>query len=411
MTFLYNTGIKLFNSGVALASLFNSKAALLHKGQKNWSKRLREATKGKTGFVWIHAASLGEFEQGRPLIEYIRKHYPEKPILVTFFSPSGYEVRKNYELADVVCYLPFDTKANVIEFLDIIKPTLAVFVKYEFWYNYLTELKTHSIPTYSISTIFREEQTFFKSYGRWYRKMLGSFDYLFVQDAKSAELLDSIGISNHEVAGDTRFDRVRDNLKQAKEIDVVSAFCGQSKILVVGSSWPKDEEILCQYINNISDLKVIFAPHEVHEGHIAALEKMVTKPVVRYTEATTTNVTEKQVLIINTIGILSSVYKYADITYVGGGFGVGIHNILEAATFGKPILFGPNYKKFKEAVDLVDRKGAFVITNFEDSKQLLDEMLKSNSVINEAGAKSLAYVEENLGATGKIMKRLEKHLL
>ena len=410
MTFLYNTGIKLYKGAVALASLFNRKAALLHQGQKNWSHRLRVATNGKTGFVWIHAASLGEFEQGRPLIEYIRKNNADKPILVTFFSPSGYEVRKNYELADVVCYLPFDTKANVVEFLEIVKPSLAVFVKYEFWYNYLNALKARNIPTYSISTIFRKEQAFFKAYGKWYRKMLGCFDYLFVQDQKSADLLSSIGLIKHEVAGDTRFDRVRDNLKQAKDIDVVSAFCGTSKVLVVGSSWPKDEEMICQYVNNISDLKVIFAPHEVHEAHIAALEKMVNKPLMRYTEATTENVRDKAVLIVNTIGLLASVYKYADITYVGGGFGVGIHNILEAATFGKPIIFGPNYKKFNEAVDLVAQKGAFVVDNYETLKSILDKMLQSDAFINEAGAQSMAYVEANLGATKKIMTRLDKHL-
>lgn len=407
MTLIYNFGISVFKLGVAISAQFNNKTKLLNDGQKNWAEKLRAATNGDTGYIWIHAASLGEFEQGRPLIEYFKKRYPASKILVTFFSPSGYEVRKNYELADVVCYLPFDTAKNASLFIDIIKPSVAIFVKYEFWHYYLKVLKSEGVPTYSVSAIFRSNQLFFKWYGGWYRKMLTNFNYLFVQDTSSEALLKSIGVSNCEVAGDTRFDRVRASLDEAPEIDVVANFCGKSQVLVVGSSWPKDEELLCEYINDVVDLKVIIAPHEVHDAHIEAIERKLSKSVIRYTDANTTNVADKQVLIVNTIGLLSAIYRYANITYIGGGFGVGIHNILEAATFGKPVIFGPNYKKFKEAVDLVEKGGAMVINTYSDLKLLLDKMTSDSDFVVETGEKSLQYVSQNLGATKLIMSRIE----
>lgn len=407
MTFIYHLGISLFKLGVTISALFNSKTKLLSEGQKMWAERLRTATNGRTGYIWIHAASLGEFEQGRPLIEYLKKKNPETKILVTFFSPSGYEVRKDYDMADVVCYLPFDTAKNANLFVDIIKPSVAIFVKYEFWYNYLKALKTAGIPTYSVSAIFRSNQLFFKSYGGWYRKMLANFNYIFVQDNASAELLKSIGVTNCEVAGDTRFDRVRASLDEVPELDIVASFCGDSQVLVVGSSWPKDEDLLCQYINATPNLKVIIAPHEVHVAHIDSIVDKLSTTVIRYTEATATNVFDKQVLIVNTIGVLSAIYRYATITYIGGGFGVGIHNILEAATFGKPVVFGPNHKKFKEAVDLVEKGGAVVISNYSDLKLVLDKMTSDSNYVIDTGAKSLNYVSQNLGATKLIMSHIE----
>ncbi len=408
MTLLYNIGIVLFGIGVKLVSPVNLKASQLLKGRKETWGKLKNFTKsGK--IVWIHCASLGEFEQGRTLIEKLREEKPEYKIVLSFFSPSGYEVRKNYQLADIVVYLPSDTSGNAKKFIDAINPSIVFFVKYEFWYHYFRVLKRKNIPFYSISAIFRDEQIFFKSYGSWWLKMLKMVTAFYVQDEKSGELLSKSGIKNYIVAGDTRFDRVKAIAETASDNEVANGFADTGYVIVAGSTWPPDEDILAEFINKSHEnVKMIIAPHEVNELHINQLIKKFKVPVVRFSEVPGKNLASFRVLIIDSIGLLSVLYRYGSIAYIGGGFGKGIHNTLEAATYGLPVIFGPNHKKFKEAVDLIKMGGGFCIETIEGFNQLIYSFWYSGSSesLEKAGEASGRYVKSMCGATPLIMKHL-----
>jgi 3-deoxy-D-manno-octulosonic-acid transferase len=368
---------------------------------------LRQQKEDGAKYIWFHAASLGEFEQGRPLIEKIRERYPEYKILLTFFSPSGYEVRKNYKGADIVCYLPLDKPRNVNKFLDIIQPCMAFFIKYEFWKNYLDELHKRNIPVYSISSIFRKEQIFFKWYGGTYRKVLANFDQLFVQNETSKRFLSKIGINKVTVVGDTRFDRVLEIRQEAKDLPLVEAFKGNSMTIVAGSSWQPDEDLFIEYFNTHPDIKLIIAPHVIDENHLVEIISKLKRPYVRYSKANEQNVRNADCLIIDGFGLLSSIYRYGEIAYVGGGFGVGIHNILEAAVYGIPVIFGPKYQKFMEAKQLLEENGAFSIKNYEELSQLLDKMISDTEYLKEVGANADNYVSKNLGASEKILDQIK----
>lgn len=408
MKIVYKTGILFYTLGGKIASLFNPKARQFVKGRKNWRKKLAEKIETNARYIWVHCASLGEFEQGRPLIEEIRKQFPEYRILLTFFSPSGYEIRKNYELADVVMYLPVDTRRNAKKFLQLVQPEKAFFIKYEYWYFYIDELKKRNIPLFIVSAIFRENQHFFKNSpgGKWYRQMLLKTDHFFVQNEKSAQLLQSIGLNNFTVSGDTRFDRVATIANGAKEIPIVEKFKNSQPLLIAGSTWKPDEELLAGFINSRPNLKVVFAPHEVTPANMNRLEQLLKTSHIRLSKARENEIDRYQVLIIDSIGLLSSLYRYGNVAYIGGGFGVGIHNILEAATFGLPVIFGPNYEKFKEAVDLKNLGGAFPIQNTEQLESKLNDFLTDNSKLAEASKVCKNYIEKNVGSTNLILKKV-----
>ena len=349
---MYSLGIYLMALGVRVAALFKEKLRKMVQGHRATWQMLR-ALSGKDTYVWFHAASLGEFEQGRPLMERLRREHPEKKILLTFFSPSGYEVRKNYDGADLVCYLPFDTPLNARRFVKLARPEAAFFIKYEFWRNYIEVLYKRGIPCYSVSSIFRENQIFFRPYGRGYARCLSRMTHLFVQNETSRRLLEGIGVTNVDVVGDTRFDRVLDIRNAAKPLPLAERFAGCWKVLVAGSSWPQDEEIIIPYFNKHPNLKLVLAPHVVSEEHLQAIERQLARPALRYSKATPKAVAEVDCLIIDCYGLLSSIYRYASMAYVGGGFGVGIHNVPEAAVYGIPVIIGPNNKKFREAQALL----------------------------------------------------------
>ncbi len=406
MAFLYNIGIRTYTLAIRLASPFNEKAALWIKGRKNIQKKISTVNKGSHRLVWFHAASLGEFEQGRPVMEALKKEQPDTRILLTFFSPSGYEIRKNYAGADYIYYLPADTPRNARHFIESVQPDAAVFVKYEYWYNYLNQLNKRHIPTYLISAIFRKEQPFFKTWGGLHRKMLHFFTRMFIQDEESARLLSSIGIQAFEQTGDTRFDRVKQIADTAQDINKVAHFLNGAPAVVCGSTWPPDEELLLDYINrDNTDFKWIIAPHEIGENHIRTILGKCQKKVIRYTQDEAGE-TDAKVLIIDCIGLLSSIYRYGKIAYIGGGFGVGIHNTLEAAVYGIPVIFGPRYQKFNEAVTLIQQGGAFSIHNKTELDELLDSLLQDQAITETAGRQALAYVNSQLGATAIIMKYL-----
>ncbi len=397
---LYNLGMRAFDARIGLGALKSEKIKKLRRGQKEALDYLREKIQPGKPYVWIHAASLGEFEQGRPLIEKIRRENPEVKILLTFFSPSGYEVRKNFSEVDAVCYLPLDIKSRVKEFLDIVNPCMAVFVKYEFWGNYLQELKRRGIPTYIISSIFRPSQIFFKPWGAMFRNMLRCYTHVYVQDERSRQLLEGIGVTNVTVAGDTRFDRVTDIMRSCVEIPQAAAFVDDAPVTIVaGSTWPPDEEYLIPYFNSHPELKLIIAPHEVEPKRLDAIERKLTRKSCRLSSATPEEAREADCLIIDGYGKLSSTYSYGDIAYVGGGFGVSIHNINEAAVYGMPVLFGPNYRKFKEAYDLIDVKGAFTFSDNARFVEILDRLLTDKEYLDECGRNAARYIKENLGAT------------
>lgn len=408
MAFLYNIAIFFYSVFIRIFSVFNEKAKLFVAGRKNWKKTLREQTDQNAKYVWFHCASLGEFEQGRPVIEELKKQFPEYKIALTFFSPSGYEIRKNYDLADIVVYLPLDTKSNAAAFLNILQPEKAFFIKYEFWYHYITELKKRQIPHYAISAIFRENQQFFKNtpWGLWYRKILFQFDHLFVQNETSAQLLKNIGLLNITVSGDTRFDRVAAIASAAKEISIVEKFKGNSLLVVAGSTWKPDEELLVEFINHNSHVKFIIAPHEVSVTNMNRIQQLLKRPAILFSNTKNAEPDTFQVLIIDSIGLLSSLYRYGNIAYIGGGFGVGIHNILEAATFGMPIVFGPNYKKFKEAVELISEGGAFAITKFDELEHTFNQLISDKKVLNNTSDISKNYVAKNVGSTEVIIKKV-----
>jgi 3-deoxy-D-manno-octulosonic-acid transferase len=388
---------------IALASLFNEKAKLMRKGQSATFDLLKEKLDSNARYVWFHAASLGEFEQGRPVIEALNKEQPDTKIVLTFFSPSGYEVRKNYAGADIVCYLPLDMPRAARRFVQLVNPAQAIFIKYEFWPNYLQALQAQQIPTYSISAIFRPNQLFFQWYGTWYKKLLKTFKHIFVQDEISLKLLADNGICNASVAGDSRFDRVVDLARQAKSIPLVEAFVkGAQKVIVAGSTWPKDEELLVRYLKEHQDLKLILVPHEIHEAHLSGIFKLLGTDFVRYTQANEQTVLSTNCLVVDTIGLLSSIYSYANIAYIGGGFGVGIHNTLEAAVYSVPVVFGPTYQKFREARELFAVGGAFSIDDYESLQLTLNQLFTNE----KAGGVAGAYVRKNTGATEMILKCL-----
>jgi len=408
MKFLYKSGIHLYALISRLASPFNTKAKQFTVGRKKWSKKLAKKIETNARYIWVHCASLGEFEQGRPLIEAIKEQHPEYRIILTFFSPSGYEIRKNYPLADIVSYLPVDTPKNARKFLRITNPEKAFFVKYEYWHFYISELKKRNIPLYQVSAIFRDNQLFFKenALGKWYRKMLFRVTHFFVQDKKSEELLSSVGITNVSISGDTRFDRVASIAASSKKLPIVEKFRGDSKLIIAGSTWKPDEEILAAFINKVNNIKLIIAPHEVSAININRLQQLLIKPAVLYSEAENKDLPAQQVLIINSIGLLSSLYSYGEVAYIGGGFGVGIHNILEAATFGLPVIFGPNYQKFKEAVDLKKSGGAFKVKDFSELESILKKLLENKKFLKKSSLASKKYVGENVGATRFILNKV-----
>lgn len=405
MASLYSVIVFLLSKLFSLAALFNPKAKLFVQGRKGLIKKVQRDFQNNTqDVVWVHCASLGEFEQGRPLIEILKREFPSLKIVLTFFSPSGYEVRKNYSLADFVYYLPWDTSKNASAFVSAIKPVLTVFVKYEFWYHYANELQKRSIPTLSIASIFRPEQLFFKSYGGFYRGILQKFSYFFVQNYTSADLLKSIDISTVAVAGDTRFDRVVEIASTAEEIPIAKEFKNDEKVFVIGSAWPEDMEVLAPFINQQGEhLKFIIAPHEINETSLVELEKSLERKHVRFSKAKEVEIAKVTVLIIDNIGMLSRLYKYGEFAYVGGAFGKGLHNILEAACYGIPVFFGNrNYEKFQEAKDLINRGGAFDVTDYRDLVAKY-EMVTAPENFLLACEVTKAYVQENLGATEKIM--------
>ena len=410
----YNLVIYMYLLGVAIYSRFNEKVRKMWHGEREAFKILREKVDPNAKYVWFHAASLGEFEQGRPLMEQLRKDHPEYKILLTFFSPSGYEVRKNYDGADIITYLPLDTITNARRFLRTVRPVMAFFIKYEFWYNYLHILKHRNVPVYSVSSIFREDQVFFKWYGRQYGRVLNCFTHFFVQNEISKELLAKIGITNATVVGDTRFDRVLQIKEAAKQLPLVEAFVKDApQVFVAGSSWPPDEEIFIKYFldklsgkaerNEHKNWKLIIAPHVIGEDHLKQIEKLLEgRKVIRYTEATEANVQDAEVLIINCFGLLSSIYHYGQVAYVGGGFGVGIHNLLEAAVWDVPVFFGPNNQKFQEAQGL-KLSGGFEINNYEEFAAQMDRFAKDSDYLQEQGRKAGYFVKGQSGATQKVL--------
>ncbi len=402
MKIIYSIGIYLYGALISIASLFNEKARLLCKGQQSAFALLKEKVEPDAQYIWFHAASLGEFEQGRPVIEQLKKYSPAIKILLTFFSPSGYEIRKNYSNADIIVYLPLDTPANANRLLNSIKISKAIFVKYEFWPNYLLALQKENIPVFSISAIFRPNQLFFKNYGFWYRNLLKTFNHIFVQDRFSADLLKQHGIINTTVCGDTRFDRVYDLFSQAKQLPLIEEFCKNNKVIVAGSTWQKDEELLVQFLKLHSGVKLILVPHEIHFAHITAISKLLDGKFVQFTNANYSNIKSTNCLVVDTIGILSSIYRYANVAYIGGGFGVGIHNALEAAVYGVPVVFGPNYHKFREACELIAVGGAFSISNYVVLEAQLDRLFADK----QAGKIAGEYVKQNTGATEMILKLL-----
>ena len=403
---IYNLAMYILELGVKLAALFSDKPAKMVKGYREVFDLLQRKIDRNAQYIWFHAASLGEFEQGRPLIERIRKEYPQYKILQTFFSPSGYEVRKNYDGADIVCYLPIDTPSNVKKFVDLVNPCMVFFVKYEFWQNYLNTLYKKGIPVYSVSSIFRSNQIFFRWYGKGYQQVLKTFAHLFVQNEESKQLLAGIGVNNTTVVGDTRFDRVLDICAAAKQLPLVQKFKGDALTFVAGSSWEPDEDIFIKYFNAHPEMKLIIAPHVVNDSHLKEIESKLQRSSIRYTKATEENVQQADCLMIDCYGLLSSIYRYGEISYIGGGFGVGIHNVLEAAVYGIPVIFGPNNKKFREAQHLLANKGGFEINSYEDFEQLMNKFLTDEAYLKQSGKAAGDYVKGNAGAMEKIMKRV-----
>jgi len=412
MNALYTISIFFYSILIRLTAPFNIKASQISKGRKQTFAELQAKIKHDRPMVWVHCASRGEFEQGRPIIEAIRKQHSGYQIVLTFFSPSGYEIRKNYDLADYICYLPADTKKNAEQLIELVRPEIVFFVKYEFWFHYITELKKRNIPLYLVSAIFRENQLFFKNspWGKWYRKMLFGFEQFFVQDDQSVKLLNAIGIKHVTKAGDTRFDRVAEIARNGKSIPLVEKFKGNRLLVVAGSTWKPDEELLVQYIHSNPGTKFIIAPHETKKANIERLISLLKTPVICYTEATEESVMNKQIMIVDTIGILSSIYKYADLSYIGGGFGVGIHNTLEAAIFGMPIVFGPNYLKFKEATTMVNLGIAFPVNDFTSLNAILDQLLSNNEQRNSIAGQCTHFTNQNLGATQIILTKVFNRL-
>lgn len=421
---MYNLGIYLYLIGIAIASLFNEKVRKMWRGERDAIRVLKEKVDPSAQYVWFHAASLGEFEQGRPLMEQLRKEHPEYKILLTFFSPSGYEVQKNYAGADIICYLPIDTITNARRFLRTVRPVMAFFIKYEFWYNYLHILKHRQVPVYSVSSIFRPDQIFFKWYGKQYARVLKCFTHFYVQNQISKDLLAKIGIKDVTIVGDTRFDRVLQIKEAAKQLPIVEHFIAEgSKVFVAGSSWQPDEEIFIPWFKKHPDWKLIIAPHVIDEAHLQQIEKCADgRKILRYTQVQRSlhhsgsptedaqidnMLAEANILIIDCFGLLSSIYHYGNVAYVGGGFGVGIHNLLEAAVWDIPVIFGPNNQRFHEAQGLKACEGGFEIKDAADFDAVMQRFLSNPSAIAEFGKKAGLYVERMTGATAKILSEVQ----
>lgn len=411
MKLFYNIFIALYRTIIAIFALGNKKARAWIEGRKNLFAELDQKLAPSDRIIWMHCASAGELEQGKPVLEQLKTQYPQYKLLVTFFSPSGYEVGKKYKAADLIAYLPLDTKANAVRFLDLVRPELAIFVKYEYWYHHLKTAAERHIPLLLVSAIFRKNQPFFKSYGDFYRSILGFYNRIFVQDSESQQLLESINISNCIVSGDTRFDRVAAIAANFSELALIQRFVQDDRILVAGSTWPDDERLLADFYHSYTGkLKLIIAPHEINKAHIDHLFSLFPNAIA-YSQLEQ-SFKEASVLIIDNVGMLSRLYQYATLTYIGGGFNKsGIHNTLEAAVWGKPVLFGPNYQKFKEARDLVDRKAGFSITNAEELKRIATELLRDEVLLQQSSTIARSYVEENRGATQKIMDYIQANRL
>ncbi len=408
MLIIYNLSIRLYKLFIYTASSFNPKAKLWIEGRKDLLAKIKDQIPTDYSCVWFHFPSLGEFEQGRNVLEEFKKKHSEYKIIVTFFSPSGYELRKDYAHADHVFYLPLDTESNAKTFLDIIRPKMVFFTKYDYWYHFFKNIRARNIPLYMISAIFRKDQLFFKSYGAFYRKILSYVSHFFIQNKESGNLLRSIGINNYTVCGDTRFDRVHYNSLSPKPLPLIQKFASNKRILVAGSTWEADERRVLVRINRKdSELKWILVPHEIEEEHLAHLQQSINTKSIRYSQYHDRDDNDYQVLIIDSIGLLMHIYPYAYICFIGGGFGKGIHNTLEAAVFGKPVLFGPNYQKFKEAKDLISVGAAFSITDAASFESTVDMLLQSEALHHKAAQAASNYVRENTGATGKIMGYLD----
>lgn len=401
---IYSVGIRIMSLGAKAASWRNPKLKKMIEGHKAVIPYLREHIVDGAGYIWIHAASLGEFEQGRPLIEMIKRKSPDKKILLTFFSPSGYEVRHDYPMADAVCYLPFDIKKHVCEFLDIVKPSMAIFVKYEFWGNYLQELNRRKVPTYIISAIFRPSQIFFKPWGGMFRSMLKCYTKIFVQDDNSRKLLSGIGVDDVVVAGDTRFDRVTDIMRQREDIPQIAEFAkGEGHVVIVaGSSWEPDEEYLLPFFNAHKNVKLVVAPHVVSPERIAGIEAKLQRPSCRLSNCSVEDAAKADCLMVDCYGKLSSAYRYGNLAYIGGGFGTGIHNVNEAAVYDMPVVFGPNYHKFKEARDLIECGGAFSFNDSATFDAVMTPLVSDPKALEAAGKSAGTYIAEHLGATKRI---------
>ena len=430
---MYNIAMYLVQLGVAIAAIFDHKVRLMWRGERAAFKTLKQKVDPNAKYVWVHAASLGEFEQGRPIIERIRLEHPEYKILLTFFSPSGYQVRKNYQGADIITYLPIDTVTNARRFLRTVRPVMAFFIKYEFWYNYLHILKHRGVPTYSVSSIFRPDQVFFRWYGRAYSRVLKCFTKFFVQNEESRQLLAKIGITETEIVGDTRFDRVMTIKSLAKQLPIVEAFTHSRQLghdesnqnpsrreghrvgcFVAGSSWPPDEDIFIKYFNEHPEWKLIIAPHVIGEDHLQQIISKLestntqhptpnTRKIVRFTQTTCEEAAKADTLIIDCFGLLSSIYNYGDVAYIGGGFGVGIHNTLEAAVWDMPVIFGPNNRKFDEAQALKACGGGFEIKNYEEFASLMDRFASDEAFLKESGSQAGHFVKDQAGATDKVL--------
>jgi 3-deoxy-D-manno-octulosonic-acid transferase len=411
--FFYNIFLFLYKTGIRIAAMWNKKARQWVDGRKNiFDKIIKEVRTYNSDNIWVHCSSLGEFEQGRPVIERLKREYPTLNFIVTFFSPSGYEIRKNYNGAAWVFYLPLDSKTNAKEFIDMINPQLVIFVKYDYWFYYIIECKKRNIPLLMVSAIFRKEQPFFKWYGTLHRKMLKCFTHFFVQDKASFELLNSVGISNVTISGDTRFDRVTEIAKNFHPLIEVDIFCGISPVLICGSTWPSDEKIINEAIAEFPNLKVIIAPHEIHEEHLNQL-KQIFPQAIFYSQLTPDSYrdhhSQSNILIIDNIGMLSRLYHYATITYIGGGFDKGIHNTLEPAVYGKPVIFGPNHKKFKEAIGLINAGGGIAINSASEFASHLKTFLSDQEKLNQTSKRSFDFVQNNKGATEKIMSIIQEN--
>ena len=406
---LYNFAAHITYAILSVYGMFNHKIGLFVKGRKETFDKL-SVLKKDDQVIWIHAASLGEFEQARPIIEELKQTHSTYKIVVTFFSPSGYEIRKNYELAEVVCYLPFDTKGRVQKFLKLTNPKLAILVKYEFWPNLLAELKKQEITTILVSGIFRNTQQFFKSSGGWMRKALDTFDHFFLQNEASQKLLESIDLTNTSVSGDTRFDRVVRILEQDNSLDFIEEFINGKYTVIAGSTWPQDEELLANYINTSQDEKFVIAPHNMNLKEISDLKESIEKKVILFSEKEHQTLADFDVMIVDTIGLLTKIYSYADAVYVGGAFKTGLHNILEPATFGVPIVIGPEYSKFKEAVDLVALKGCISINNQDEFSSIFNQLKTDEDFRKETGEINQNYIQQNKGATKKIMEYISRKL-